>query len=537
MPPLEPSRQFQIRLRQSGISLILLVFLIALAATGLAVRALSSGSIQIARNVSSANSLKDAKDALIGYALTYESGSVPNPGRFPCAENTSLIGGANEGQAMSSCTTSYKPGRLAWRTLGLGDLRDGNNDNLWYALSPAFNNSAAAINSDTSPSLKVDNIANSAIAVILSPGNVLSTQSRPNISASSAPSVSNYLDSTNATNTASFITGTSSSTFNDSSLTLKPDDVFPVMEKRVLAEIKNYLLTYKALWGAYPFPATFSNPSSASYIGVKTNTGGLLPIADAGVSWGTSFWFTYSSTEGFNIGTCSLSSGNQVLTCSIPSQSSPTSRLLTINASLSNVALGFYKQMTVTNTSDFTITSSTTKSLINAPGAIQYSLNSSGGGTVTIQIQTTAVAGSYTVKFNRPPQLDNWNTTSNIANYIYQNKWHNLIYYKVALPYLPGGTGVCGTNNCLTVNSINTTPNTSKANVGALLVSAGRKLDITNARPAPAYSSSTPAQSRPGTTLADYLDSTNNIAADTGLIFESTNLPLSSFNDQVEVVE
>jgi hypothetical protein len=66
-------------------------------------------------------------------------------------------------------------------------------------------------------------------------------------------------------------------------------------------------------------------------------------------------------------------------------------------------------------------------------------------------------------------------------------------------------------------------------------MSAGRRLDITNARPSPTYSAANPAQTRPGSLLADYFDSANNVSG--GLIFDSTNRPLATFNDQVQIVE
>jgi hypothetical protein len=519
---------------QRGISLILLIFLIGLAATGFAIRSLSSGSVQIKRNVESTEALKEAKDAVVGYALTYTTSSnVFNPGRFPCAEDAGVIGGTTEGQSMPSCSTSYNPGRLAWRSLNLGDLRDGNNDSLWYALSPAFNNSAAVINSNISPTLGVDGVSNSVIAIIFSPGSVLSTQSRPTFTTPSGPTVTNYLDGSNSDNDANFVTGTTSTTFNDKSVTIKPDDIFPVLEKQVLGDIKNYLVAYKAKWHAYPFPAPFSNPS-ATYLGSSAISGGLLPIADAGISWAASTWSSVRTSNGSTrTGACTLSAGNQVLTCNITGQNYSGSRTLTINANLNKVGLSFYKQMTITNTSDFTITPAAVKTLLSASGAVTYSLNSSGGGTVKLLANPTTNTSTYRIVFKRPPQFDDWNTSTLISNYIYKNNWQQLIYYKVASPYLPGGIGSCGT--CLTVNRIDVTPNTSKTNVAALLVSAGRKLDITNARPAPTYGSSNPAQSRPGSTLADYFDSANNTTAN--LIFESTNLPFSTFNDQVEVVE
>lgn len=512
---------------QSGISLILFVFLLGLALTGLGIKYLTAGSLQIQRSVDSTQALAEAKAAVIGNVVSGQSGT--STGQFPCSEDTSSIGTSNEGQAQGSCSNTLTSiGRFAWRTLGTGDLRDGNNDKLWYALSAGFR--TEPVNSDTVGGLAIDGVQNQAIVLLFSPGVALSSQSRP--TASAVPVVTDYLETENSDGDKDFITGTSSTTFNDKLVSIKPDDIFPVLEKRVLGEVKNYLVAYKAIWHAYPFPAPFSDPSTASYIGnISTaSTGGLLPIADAGLTWASGNGTSVRSSDGSSRpASCVVSGGGTVLTCTIANQNYSGARILTINANLNNVGLGFYQEMDVNSTSDFQITPAAVKTT----STLSYTLDGAGGGTITLTATPTTSRSTYSIIFKQLPQLDDWNTTAAIPSYIYKNNWQQLIYYRVASPYLPGGTGSCGT--CLTVNRIDVTPSTSKTNVAALLVSAGRKLDITNARPAPTYGSSNPAQLRPGSTLADYLDSANNTTAN--LIFESTNLPLSTFNDQVEVVE
>ncbi|HEU4707994.1 MAG TPA: hypothetical protein VFS17_01670, partial [Methylophilaceae bacterium] len=286
--------------------------------------------------------MKTARDAVISYALTYTASGVDKPGRFPCGEDTSVIGGTTEGQQTSSCSTSYIPKRLAWKSLNLGDLRDGNKDKLWYALSPAFNKSASVINSDTTPTLGMNGTANSAIAVIFSPGNPLSGQTRTSPTSSNPPNVSDYLEGDNSNGDVNFVTATATTGFNDQLITIEPDDVFPLLEKRVLREIKNYLTTYKSQWGAYPFPATFSNPTTASYVGSAGNTGGLLPVGDPGA--------TYSGATVSPAANGSCVNSGTSLQCTL-FNFSPVAVVTTINATLSNLAFGFYQPLDVTNTS------------------------------------------------------------------------------------------------------------------------------------------------------------------------------------------
>ncbi len=314
-------------------------------------------------------------------------------------------------------------------------------------------------------------------------------------------------------------------------MAIKPDDVYPVLEKRVLGEIKNYLVAYKTIWGAYPFPAPFSNPTTAIYKGSIAETGGLLPINDAVLSWSGGTCSSVRASNGAVVDG-SISIIGSKFTCTIGSQNYTGARTVTVNANLNNVGLGFYQQMDVTSTSDFQFTPAALKTT----SVLSYSLNSSGGGLIKLVANPSTNTSTYTVVFNQLPDHDDWNTTAAIANYIYKNNWHNLIYYKVAPPFLPGGSGVCDTS-CLTINKTTISPpsTVALANVHVLLMSAGRKIIATEALPAPTYNISNPAQSRPGNQLTDYFDSINNTS--NGTFFDSKQSPLINFNDQIEIVE
>ncbi len=154
--------------------------------------------------VNTNKALNDAKLAVIGNVVGGFTGS--NPGQFPCSENIPSIGTANEGQASGTCSnTMVSVGRFAWRTLGTGDLRDGNADKLWYVLSPGFR--VSPINSDNIPALNLDGVQNQAIAILFSPGTILAGQSRPTPTATNAPNVMSYLDDDNNNGDNNFITG------------------------------------------------------------------------------------------------------------------------------------------------------------------------------------------------------------------------------------------------------------------------------------------------------------------------------------------
>ena len=191
------------------------------AAAAVSIKALnhSSARSQLDRDKLTAAALAQAKDALIGYAITYgdiHPGNVH--GYLPCPDTSGTdIGG--EGSAAGNCGSKNVSaiGRLPWKTLDLGPLHAGDNECLWYAVSGTYKNNPKTdlMNWDTNGQLQVyasDGITlltpadNQAVAVIIAPGTALSGQNRV---AGGAPlcggnyTASNYLDSVGTFNNAS----------------------------------------------------------------------------------------------------------------------------------------------------------------------------------------------------------------------------------------------------------------------------------------------------------------------------------------------
>lgn len=272
--------------QRGAVLLIMLIILIA-GASAMLLRSLNSSTMRLEREKITADALAQAKEALIGYAVSNNT-----PGKLPCPENTASIGFPNEGQAQGSCSNSLPViGRLPWRTLGLGDLRDGNGDKLWYVRSPGFE--AAPINSDTPAQLNVDGIAKSAVAIIFSVGAPINGQSRPVPTAGTPPVITQYLDLSNNDGDSSFVTTGSSDTFNDRLLLVTPDDLFQVVEKRIAKEVNTALANYLATNGVYPYPAKFSDATCGSTcISDPTVCRGRLPQTALPVDWaGMPTWF------------------------------------------------------------------------------------------------------------------------------------------------------------------------------------------------------------------------------------------------------
>lgn len=132
--------------KQSGAALLVFLALIVVAASYFLVSALNRVNMQVERDKTTAAALAQAKEALIGYAMTYPElhpkGSPERiafvPGHLPCPDSSSIIG--NEGDEDPNCGTKGVTvvGYLPWKALGLPPLRDGWGNCLWYAVSGSF---------------------------------------------------------------------------------------------------------------------------------------------------------------------------------------------------------------------------------------------------------------------------------------------------------------------------------------------------------------------------------------------------------------
>jgi type II secretory pathway pseudopilin PulG len=148
--------------------------------------------------------LRQAREALIAFALAHGELQRTNahppgkttddditlpPGTLPCPETGLNITG--EGSQNSSCNRRDLAaiGRLPWRSLGSGPLRDGHGECLWYAVSGAFkaNPSAHLLNWDSPGTFEIHDgqgrlIESDVIAVVFSPGPALAGQDRSPLS-------------------------------------------------------------------------------------------------------------------------------------------------------------------------------------------------------------------------------------------------------------------------------------------------------------------------------------------------------------------
>lgn len=275
--------------QQGQAALITVLLIIGVGAGALIYNFVSPAKQSIERDRITAAALAEAKAALIGYAvgIRLDVGGTPRIGDLPCPDMT------NTGTAGGACSNAGGTtlGRLPWKTLGLPDLRDGYGERLWYAVSENFKNnpSSGVLNSDSRGTITVRNrngtivndgtnpdpyVPSGAVAVIIAPGGILKREgagaAQDRSSAGELLPV-NYLDVATGEDNAQFLDGATNGFINgdvldasgniivnDRILAITYEDILPLMERRVAAEVLKCLTAYAAKpqnSGRYPWAA------------------------------------------------------------------------------------------------------------------------------------------------------------------------------------------------------------------------------------------------------------------------------------------
>jgi type II secretory pathway pseudopilin PulG len=252
--------------RQHGAALMVMLVILVIGAATILVNSLNSATLQTERDKKTAEALAQAKDALIGYAVTYyDTHSTPTPQTFgflPCPD---LNGSAGNGEGSSNTCGSKNVstiGRLPWKTLGLPVLRDGNGECLWYAVAGTYKNNPNTdimdwdtnglfqVSATSGVTLTGTTADSQAVAVVFSPGVPFSSQSQNRAPDGNAPicggnyTASNYLDSdstigaNNSTPSATanaitqFFTSGATANINDQIIYITKSDIFNAIKKR-----------------------------------------------------------------------------------------------------------------------------------------------------------------------------------------------------------------------------------------------------------------------------------------------------------------
>lgn len=241
--------------RQRGVVALAILVIFIAATSYLLVTQLNKAARQYAREQQTAAALAEAKQALIGYAMTYAEQYPPfGPGYLPCPD-TSGNGNPNPPCAPNAV------GRLPWRILALDQAVDVDGEALWYAVSADFRNNpktSSPMNSELPGTLSLDG-AGDVVAVIIAPGPSLSGQDRPSDSAVA------YLEGGNEIADGSFFTSAAAPDgFNDRVLAITRAELMAAVEERVLGEAAKLLRDYRDRYGSYPWLSPYAAPSQST---------------------------------------------------------------------------------------------------------------------------------------------------------------------------------------------------------------------------------------------------------------------------------
>src|SRR3954469_8852362 len=179
--------------RERGAILLLATLILVTAIGFVFAMALGSPASEAMRMRTTERALAQAREALLAYAADRPINTIVGPGYLPCPDLD------NDGWAEPTCGSlsgdsgqQERLARLPWKTLGLPDLRDGDGERLWYAVSTRYkgllNCAASAACVDMTPASAAGTItvraqsgflvhdgtgASGAVAVVLAPGEPL----------------------------------------------------------------------------------------------------------------------------------------------------------------------------------------------------------------------------------------------------------------------------------------------------------------------------------------------------------------------------
>lgn len=254
-------------------------------------------STQLSAMQHTLRSLALAQQALLAYAQqpltsTQCEMNCPRPGDLPCPDRD------NDGIAETSCSNTARLGRLPWKTLGIGDVRDGSGERLWYAVSIRYKNNPRLLplNVETAGTWTVSNAqgllwdatrGGGAAAVLIAPMQPLLRADgwQQQREASGSEVARHYLDihaagdnAAPAENTVNgFVMAPESGQFNDVVWPLTATRLHQHMQKQVLAELKRHLRCQTFPCSSFPAPAAFSDPGCLGYAALSA--GQCLPAA------------------------------------------------------------------------------------------------------------------------------------------------------------------------------------------------------------------------------------------------------------------
>lgn len=461
------------------VMLVMLVIMIVGAATVL-VSSLGSSAITIERDKTTASALAQAREALIGYAISDSN----HPGSLPCPDvdddgkltmNVDYVG--------SSCVSLI--GRLPWKTLGLSELRDGTIEHLWYAVSKPFAAIGTPhINSDTQGTLTISGTssASNVIAIVFAPGAAINSTHRSPSATAACPSLkdspdvaqswcaTNYLEGSNtalstwATPNLAYQSADTSSTFNDRMIFITHQNLMPLIEKRIAREVRSCLDGY-ALSHSSTYPWAAPVDDTSNYAGTTNTLFGRLP-ANA-IIYNANVQLLLDDIAALQIALNNYSAN--------PDGTTTRNALIAAGLKLYSDANG----ISPNNNPAPPLTSDDIAKAKDAGDKAQPPhIPAVGADNATVQayvddFQLTEINLTLKNFAESGVTPGGWPMSCTLIFSPYWPDWRNMVFYQTAAGYAPGSSGSCG-SACITINGSGNTA-AGSGTYRAAVIMAGKK--------------------------------------------------------------
>ena len=555
--------------RQGGAVLLLVIFIIALAATAYVMKSFDAESLRSAEDEKTYKALAEAKEALIAWSVSHPSvpGMMPYPDRNSDAEGYDGLSDCPGGVT----NFSHLLGRLPWKGAdytncnnnnllpGLGkEFRDGSNEPLWYAVSKNLVHIySPAGDPIINPSI-VDNppygswltvydkngnlISDKVAVVIISPGAPIGGQNR----SASAPAPAEYLDSFNIgaaikSNTGYTLvdedfymgedfrsvpaTGTTYGQpyyFNDKIVFITINELLDAVQRRAGEQAKASLKGYYQAYGYYPYASEIDAVTGKKYC-VPNKFSGALPINTAptvGYACNYSRTSTTASTAtcgfdkvssiAFTRASSSFTISTTVGQCAVSSSVTTSSDRRVCTCTGAGSCSNGTQKFECTSAGECTTTGITGGTYTFSGGVFSSVTPSSACSASCVAGKTQAIActsiiGSSNFQYDACGDAD---FGSFLPTWFTNNNWQDYIYYQMTRPADNNGLSAGAKKGAAVVVAVGPTVLTAPFTIKAV------------------------AQVRPSCSLNDYLDTTENTNLDN--LFEATNKSRApNYNDQV----
>lgn len=465
--------------RQHGAVLIVMLVIMMMGIATVLISSLSTTALKTARQETTVQALAQAKEALIGYAITYgDKDSAYTHGYLPCPD-VNETGITQEGIEHGNCgsTDVNTIGRLPWKSLGLPTPRDSVGECLWYAVSGTYKNNpktSSMMNWDNTGKLSVystngaEIAANEIVAVVIAPGGISPTNNpAQDRSGTAAPTCGGnytpaaYLDNDTIHNvnnsdiaTGKFIlphehrdnNGNVTVSVNDQFIYVTRQDVWTAIQKRIAQEARKCLDDYAtSSGGKYPWAAPVSTPTAFSplIMGEYNTLFGRLPTRPSVQTESTPAIITTMQSKFDELWTALAVFSASKTSANLAAMQTKASAA----KSAADTVKDFYNGTQLENPAS---------NLKNAADDAKDDLNTSSSDTdiSTVQQAIINAANDFTNEmsavFSQAPGMANtWPASCTLFSSAYWNDWKDLVFYQLANGFKPGSAASCG--NCLSV--------------------------------------------------------------------------------------